>query len=89
MFHIFSVKGGYPVISVDISEDPRFDLTNRDVINLIIGWIRSKCILGVWLATVCTSWSRARHGPVGSSWGPVRDDAHICSHSWLAQFESH
>ena len=68
---------GYPVVSVDICDDARFDLTNSDVLNVILGWIRGNCVLGVWLATVCTSWSRARHGPVGSSWGPIRSDHYV------------
>ena len=29
------------------------------------------------LATQCSSWSRARHGPIGSSWGPIRSKQHI------------
>lgn len=35
------------------------------------------CIHGVWLATPCTSWSRARHGPIGSVWGTLRDNNHL------------
>lgn len=70
-------REGFPVINIDIVDDPRFDLTDKAVLDLIIGWIVSGCILGVWLATVCTSWSQARHGPIGSSWGPIRDDQHI------------
>ncbi len=29
------------------------------------------------IATQCSSWSRARHGPLGSSWGPLRDNKHV------------
>ena len=32
---------------------------------------------GVWFGTPCSSFSRARHGPEGSSWGPIRNAAHI------------
>ena len=41
------------------------------------GWVTGGCVFGVWLATPCTSWSRARHGPFGSSWGPLRSNQHI------------
>ena len=41
------------------------------------GWIKGRCIRGIWLATPCTTWSRARHGPVGSSWGPLRTNSNL------------
>ena len=63
---------GYPVISIDVCDDPRFDLTNRRVLNVVKGWIKSGCVLAIWLGTPCTSWSRARHGPLESAWGPLR-----------------
>ena len=57
--------------------DPRFDVCNRDVRLVLEGWIKSGCVLGVWLGTPCTTWSRARHGPVGSTWGPIRSNKDI------------
>ena len=77
---------GYGCVSVDISIDSRFDLCDPELFKIIEGWIRSNCIHGIWLATPCPSWSRARHGPVGSSWGPLRNKSNLfgipglCSH---------
>lgn len=70
-------KRGFPVVSIDICDDPRFDVLDPAVVAVIVGWIKSKCVLGVWLATPCTSWSRARHGPVNSNWGPIRSNQFI------------
>ena len=70
-------KFGCPVISVDVCVDARFDLLNIDVCNVIFGWIKSGCVLGIWLATPSTTWSLARHGPVGTSWGPLRSNQHL------------
>ena len=68
---------GFAVVSVDIVIHPSFDLCDPSVFKVIEGWIRGGCIHAVWLATPCTTWSRARHGPIGSSWGPLRDNQHI------------
>ena len=65
-------KRGEQVISIDTCDDSRLDITDPSVVGVVLGWINSGCIKGIWLATPCTSWSRARHGPVGSSWGPLR-----------------
>ena len=35
------------------------------------------CISGIFLGPPCSSWSIARHGPPGSSWGPIRSKTHI------------
>ena len=70
-------KLGFPVISIDVSDDPRFDVTDPAVAAVIFGWIKSGCVLGIWLATPCTSWSRARRGPANSSWGPIRSNHFI------------
>ena len=68
---------GYGVMSFDIVNGPQFDLTRKCVQQLLHGWLTSGCILGAWLGTICKSWSRARHGPPGSGWCTVRDNAHI------------
>ena len=70
-------KRGFPVVSIDICDDPRFDVLDPAVVAVIVGWIKSKCVLGVWLATPCTSWSRARHGPINSNWGPIRSNQFV------------
>jgi hypothetical protein len=54
-----------------------FDLLSRSVVKLLLGWINSGCIAGVWLATPCTSWSRARHGPPQSGWCTFCSNQHI------------
>ena len=45
---------GFGVVSIDTCIDPRLDLCNLAIQNLILGWIRSRCILGVWLAPART-----------------------------------
>ena len=74
---------GFGVVSVDVVIDSSFDLCDPKVIAVIEGWIRSGCIHGVWLATPCTTWSRARHGPIGSSWGPLRTNQSLFGVSGL------
>jgi hypothetical protein len=68
---------GFAVINFEILNGPHFNLTNPKIIKLIKGWITSHVIAGVVIATPCTSWSRARHGPPHSNWGPIRDNKHI------------
>ena len=49
-------RQGFAVVSIDINNHPKLDLCAPDVQKLIFGWIRSRCIVGVWLATPCTAW---------------------------------
>ncbi len=70
-------RQGFGCVSFDVESDARLDLTDPAIIQLIEGWIRSGCIRGIWLATPCTTWSRARRGPRGSGWGPLRDNHFI------------
>ena len=70
-------RHGFGVVSIDINLDSRLDLARKDIQNLLLGWIRSGCVIGVWLATPGTTWCQARHGPVNSSWGPLRDSQHL------------
>ena len=50
----------------------------RPVVRQVVqGWVTSGAIATVWIATPCSSWSRARHGPRGSAWGPLRDADHL------------
>ena len=80
---------GHAVVDVDISDDCRLDICDPSIFSVIEGWIRSRCIHGIWLATVCTTWSRARHGPVGSSWGPLRTNHHIYGLPGLSSKDRH
>ena len=70
-------KKGHGVLSFEIRAGPQFDLLNPRVEKIITGWITSGCVAGVWFGTPCSSFCRARHGPEGSSWGPIRNAAHI------------
>lgn len=82
-------KHGFPVISIDILNDPRLDLTDSRVLQVINGWIRSGRVFGIWFGTPCTTWSRARHGPVVSSWDPLRDNQHIYGIPGLSSHDQH
>ena len=73
----FISRSGYGGIAFDLSLGPEFNLLLPQVHKLIKGWICSGCVAGVMLATECKTWSRARHGPVGTSWGPIRSRRHI------------
>jgi hypothetical protein len=68
---------GCACLHFEVTLGPEYDLCNSKVRQLIRGWISSSCVAAVWLATPCTSWSRARHGPANSSWGPIRDNNFI------------
>jgi hypothetical protein len=68
---------GQPCMSFEIDNGSCYDLTRPDVVRLIEGWISSHAVSAVWMGTPCTSWSRARHGPPGSSWCAIRSNSHI------------
>jgi hypothetical protein len=63
---------GFGVISIDIVNGDHHDLTRPCVQRVLRGWVSSGCVRGAWLGTICSSWSRARRGPPGSAWGPIR-----------------
>ena len=60
---------GYGVIAFEIDAGEQYNLLHPVVRRVLLGWLRSGCIRGVWPGTTCTSWSRARRGPANSSWG--------------------
>ena len=62
---------------IDINLGAHGDLTNRNVLGVIRGWIQSHCISCVWLGTPCSSWTLARRGPPGSSWCTLRSAEHL------------
>lgn len=70
-------RRGFAALSFEIDLGGLFDSLCPEIQQLIFGWLRSGCIGGIWLGTPCTSWSRARRGPPGSPWGPIRSRAHI------------
>ena len=68
---------GCACLHFEITIGPEYDLCNHQVKQLIRGWASSHCLAGVWLATPCTTWTRARRGPANSSWGPIRNNQFI------------
>jgi hypothetical protein len=70
-------KAGFAVICVEISNGAQYHVLNKQVQSILFGWISSGAVAGIWLGTPCTSWSRARHGPAESNWGPLRDNSNI------------
>ena len=68
---------GWGVISIDIKKGPHFDVTNPTVKSVLLGWISSRAVVTAWLGTPCSSFSRARHGPPGSSWQAIRSAEHL------------
>jgi len=69
-------KFGYAVIAFELDEGPEFDLTRPCVLDVIRGWIRGGCVLGLFFGTPCSSWSSARRGLPGAPGGPMRSDAY-------------
>lgn len=67
---------GYGAMAFEINLGDHFDVTRPSTMRLIKGWLRSHCVSGMWLGTPCTTWSRARRGPVGSHWAPLRSSEH-------------
>jgi hypothetical protein len=70
-------RKGAAVMEFEIDRGAQYDLTRKGVRRLLLGWLRSGVVRGAWLGTICKSWSRARRGPPGSSWGPIRSAKHI------------
>ena len=65
-------RAGHNCMSFELKVGLEYDLSRPCTLRLIEGWISSKAVVGVWLGTPCTTWSRARRGPPGSSWAPLR-----------------
>lgn len=58
-------KAQHAAFELDISHSPECDLLLRRVRQLVRGWVRSRLILAIWIATPCHSLSRARNRPNG------------------------
>lgn len=67
---------GFACLEIDTKHGPEYDVLNRGFRKILRGWILSGCILGVSIATPCSSMSQALHGPPGSSWQRLRSDQH-------------
>ena len=61
---------GYAVLSFDLAADASFDLSRPVVQQVILGWIASRVVRGVWCGFPCTTWSTAR-------WPPLRSAARL------------
>ena len=44
----------------DVKDSDLFDVTRREVADVVVGWIRRKLLWCVWLAPPCTSWTLAK-----------------------------
>ena len=56
---------GYGAVSLDISMGHHGDLTNPIVGQVVRSWLKSRMICALWIATPCSSWSRARRDLYG------------------------
>ena len=79
---------GYGAIAFEINHGEHFDLLNRTVNQILRGWISGGVVRGMHLGTPCGSWSRARRGPAGSAWAPIRSSEHIWGLPNLAQHDA-
>lgn len=70
-------RRGLGVVTIDWAKGSHFNLAKPHILKRILGWIRGGCVHLVWLGTPCTSWSRARRGPPGSAWAPIRNNQHV------------
>ena len=59
-------------MNFEIDDGGDFDLLRPAVRKLLLGWVTSGVIRGAWLGTTCSFWSRARRGPLQSSWCAIR-----------------
>ena len=69
--HIFSGAGGLSqavaahgiaVVNVDTAIHPSLDILDDRIFRLLVGWISSGKVAGMWVGTPCNSFSRARRG---------------------------
>lgn len=60
-------KRGGAFIAFDVLIDVRFDLSNPEVQETLMRWIRQGLVWSVWLGTDCTTWSRASYSK-GPGW---------------------
>ena len=65
-------RAGHGCLVFDINRGAHFDLTSPTIFNIVCGWMRGKCINGIFLGTPCTTFSMARRGPLGRGDGPLR-----------------
>ena len=71
-------RRGHAVVSLDIRHGPHHGLSSNEVYAVVKGWLQSGMLWGLWCGTPCSSFSRARRAPPGSSMpGALRDRLHV------------
>ena len=60
-------KLGYCCILIDMRFDMSHDILKQKLQLAIMGWIRAKHVVFVWMGILCKSWSRARNMPGGTA----------------------
>ena len=66
-------RRGHAVVSLDIKDNPAFDLLKPAVFDEIKGWIMSGLVWGLWSGTPGETFSQARRATPGSAFpGPLR-----------------
>ena len=73
--------------ALDIKHGPQYDVTRPAVMDLLLGWMASGAIMGIWCGTLDTTWSSARSGPAGSCWGAWRSNRHLMGVPGLSQID--
>ena len=56
-------RNGYAALALDIVNSHFHDLSDPALIQLLRGWILGGVVLGIWIATPCLTFSRARRFP--------------------------
>ncbi|CAK0899549.1 unnamed protein product, partial [Prorocentrum cordatum] len=60
-------RKGYACIAFDKLQGPQFDLSRREVVLTIAGWLRAGLVWALWFATPCITTTRARTDKSGSA----------------------
>ena len=76
-----------PPQALDIKHGSEYDVTRPAVMDLLLGWMASGAIMGIWCGTLDTTWSSARSGPAGSCWGAWRSNRHLMGVPGLSQID--
>ncbi|CAK0813159.1 unnamed protein product, partial [Prorocentrum cordatum] len=69
-------RKGYACIAFDKLQGPQFDLSRREVVLTIAGWLRAGLVWALWFATPCITTTRARTDKSGRMPPPLRSSEH-------------
>lgn len=67
------MKSKITVVPIDFLHDPDHDLERKNIQSFLLHLIQRGLVVGVWMGTPCTSWSRARRND-GKGPPPLRSD---------------